>query len=108
MASLRSRAKAALDCARAQCGTAAAIDARKIDAFARPMTDKMTFLRIVISLYLPICALEPNPAELAHMAPITLLFCQRLIAGLVSIGTSQCRSDGMIPNPHYADAMWIC
>jgi hypothetical protein len=37
----RERAKAALDRARAQCGTVAAIDAQKIDAFARLMTDKL-------------------------------------------------------------------
>jgi hypothetical protein len=57
------------------------MDARKIDAFSRPKTDKMTFLRIVISLYLPIRALEPNCAEFTHMAPITLLFCQKMFAG---------------------------
>jgi site-specific DNA recombinase len=39
--SQRERAKAALDHARAQCGTAAAIDAHKIDAFARLMNDKL-------------------------------------------------------------------
>ncbi len=39
--SQRERAKAALDHARAQCGTAAAIDARKIDAFARLMNQKL-------------------------------------------------------------------
>ena len=37
----RERAKAALDRARAQCGTVAAIDAQKIDAFARLMSDKL-------------------------------------------------------------------
>ncbi len=37
----RERSKAALDRARAQCGTVAAIDAQKIDAFARLMTDKL-------------------------------------------------------------------
>jgi site-specific DNA recombinase len=37
----RERAKAALDRARAQCGTVAAIDAQKIDAFARLMTDNL-------------------------------------------------------------------
>jgi site-specific DNA recombinase len=37
----RERAKAALDRACAQCGTVAAIDAQKIDAFARLMTDKL-------------------------------------------------------------------
>ena len=39
--SQRERAKAALDHARAQCSTAAAIDAGKIDAFARLMTEKL-------------------------------------------------------------------
>ena len=37
----RERARAALDRARAQCGTVAAIDAHKIDAFARLMSDKL-------------------------------------------------------------------
>lgn len=37
----RERAKAALDPARVQCGTAAAIDAGKIDAFARLMNEKL-------------------------------------------------------------------
>ena len=37
----RERAKAALDQARALCGTAAAVDAQKIDAFARLMSDKL-------------------------------------------------------------------
>lgn len=37
----RERAKAALDRARALCGTAAAVDAQKIDAFARLMSDKL-------------------------------------------------------------------
>ena len=37
----RERAKAALDRARAQCGTVAAIDTQKIDAFARLITDKL-------------------------------------------------------------------
>jgi site-specific DNA recombinase len=37
----RERAKAALDRARAQCGTTATIDARKIDAFSRPMNEKL-------------------------------------------------------------------
>jgi site-specific DNA recombinase len=37
----RERAKAALDRARAQCGTAATIDPAKIDAFARLMTQKL-------------------------------------------------------------------
>ena len=37
----RDRAKAALDRARAQCSTVAAIDAQKIDAFARLMADKL-------------------------------------------------------------------
>ena len=37
----RERAKAALDQARVQCGTSAAIDARKIDAFARLMNEKL-------------------------------------------------------------------
>ncbi|WP_371422029.1 recombinase family protein [Tardiphaga sp.] len=37
----RERAKAALDRARSQCGTVAAIDAQKIDAFARLMTEKL-------------------------------------------------------------------
>jgi site-specific DNA recombinase len=37
----RERAKAALDRARAQCGTAAIIDGRKIDAFARLMNEKL-------------------------------------------------------------------
>jgi site-specific DNA recombinase len=35
------RAKAALDRARARCGTAAMIDAREIDAFARLMNEKL-------------------------------------------------------------------
>ncbi|MFN4923525.1 recombinase family protein [Bradyrhizobium sp.] len=39
--SQRERAKAALDHARVQCGTAAAIDAGKIDAFARLMNEKL-------------------------------------------------------------------
>jgi hypothetical protein len=37
----RERAKAALDRARAQCGTAATIDASKIDAFARLMNERL-------------------------------------------------------------------
>lgn len=37
----RERAKAALDRARSQCGTVAAIDAQKIDAFARLMSEKL-------------------------------------------------------------------
>jgi site-specific DNA recombinase len=37
----RERAKAALDRARAQCGTVATIDPAKIDAFARLMTEKL-------------------------------------------------------------------
>ena len=37
----RERAKAALDRARAQCGTVAAIDSTKIDAFARLMTERL-------------------------------------------------------------------
>lgn len=37
----RERAKAALDHARAQCGTAAAVNAEKIDAFARLMNAKL-------------------------------------------------------------------
>src|SRR5207237_6268086 len=37
----RERAKAALDHARAQCGTAAAVTAEKIDAFARLMNAKL-------------------------------------------------------------------
>lgn len=37
----RERAKAALDRARAQCGTTATIDARKIDAFSRLMNEKL-------------------------------------------------------------------
>ena len=40
--SQRERAKVALDHARAQCGTVAAINAEKIDAFARLMTDKLS------------------------------------------------------------------
>ena len=39
--SQRERAKVALDHARAQCGTAVAIDAGKIDAFARLMNEKL-------------------------------------------------------------------
>ena len=39
--SQRERAKAALDRARAQCGTAAVIDAEKINAFARLMNEKL-------------------------------------------------------------------
>ena len=39
--SQRERAKAALDHARTQCGTAATIDAGKIDAFARLMNEKL-------------------------------------------------------------------
>jgi site-specific DNA recombinase len=39
--SQRERAKAALDHARARCGTAAAIDAQRIDAFARLMNQKL-------------------------------------------------------------------
>jgi site-specific DNA recombinase len=39
--SQRERAKAALDHARARCGTTEAIDAEKIDAFARLMSDKL-------------------------------------------------------------------
>jgi len=39
--SQQERAKAALDHARAQCGTAAAIDVGKIDAFARLMNEKL-------------------------------------------------------------------
>ncbi len=39
--SQRERAKATLDHARAQCGIAAAIDAQKIDAFARLMNEKL-------------------------------------------------------------------
>ena len=39
--SQRERARTALDHARAQCGTAAAIDAGKIDAFARLMNEKL-------------------------------------------------------------------
>ena len=39
--SQRERAKTVLDHARAQCGTAAAIDAGKIDAFARLMNEKL-------------------------------------------------------------------
>ncbi len=37
----RERAKAALDRARAQCGTVTTIDSVKIDAFARLMTEKL-------------------------------------------------------------------
>src|SRR5665811_1300590 len=37
----RERAKAALDRARAQCGTVTTIDSAKIDAFARLMTEKL-------------------------------------------------------------------
>ena len=39
--SQRERAKAALDRARAQCGTVTTIDAAKIDAFARLMNEKL-------------------------------------------------------------------
>ncbi|MBN8968403.1 MAG: hypothetical protein J0G95_08065 [Rhizobiales bacterium] len=39
--SQRERAKAALDHAHAQCGTATVIDVQKIDAFARLMNDKL-------------------------------------------------------------------
>lgn len=39
--SQRERAKAALDQALARCGTSAAIDAQRIDAFARLMSDKL-------------------------------------------------------------------
>ena len=39
--SQRERAKAALGHARAQCGTAAAVDAGRIDAFARLMNEKL-------------------------------------------------------------------
>jgi site-specific DNA recombinase len=41
----RERAKAALDRARAQCGTAAAVDVSKIDAFARLMNERLEEIR---------------------------------------------------------------